>query len=319
MRTMKVCAAGMAGVLLLAGCGQKAATPASEPTPATTATSPTKEAALSPEQLRLMGLQTQTLTAAPLERVSTGQANVLAHDALAQSQADLQSAQAASLQSTAALKRLEGLASTPGALGDDAVEAARRQAHVDTVQVQLARRRLQAQFGDLATQVPGDLLEALADGRAKLLRVVFADSPVGNLPASAIRFVALDAAQGAREWSAQRVWSAPAEAGVPGRSLFAVVEDAGLAEGTRLLATLRLRGTASGVGVPSAAVVTHDGRLWCYVQSGEGQFERRGVDTEHPVADGYAVAEGFKVGEQVVVRGAGLLLAREFGETEGAP
>ena len=126
MRHKSVVAAGLAGALLLAACGQKAAKPVDEATAAAVETSPTTGAALSTEQLRLMGLQTQPLTVATLERVSTGQANVLAHDALAQSQADLQSAQAASLQSTAALKRLEGLASTPGALGDDAVEAARK-------------------------------------------------------------------------------------------------------------------------------------------------------------------------------------------------
>jgi hypothetical protein len=306
-------------VTALAACGQKPSTTGKAETPEAGEPTPAGGAGLSADQVGLMGLETQLLVAAPVERTETGQATVLAHDALAQSLADVQLAMAAVAQSDAALKRAEGLASTPGALGEDTVEMTRRQARVDALQLQLAQRRQQAQFGDLVRTVPGQLAEALADGGAKLVRIVFSGSPTGHIDAGAIRFTALDSAERSRSWTARVAWPAPAEAGVPGRNLYAVIEDPGVAEGSRLLASLTLRSGATGVRVPAAAVVTHDGQLWCYVQTGEGQFERRSVDAAHAAVEGYAVASGFKVGERVVIRGAGLLLAREFGQTEGAP
>jgi hypothetical protein len=84
-----------------------------------------------------------------------------------------------------------------------------------------------------------------------------------------------------------------------------------------MLAIYSRRTPETGVLIPAAAVVTQDGQYWCYLQTGEGEFERIRIDTDHPVSDGYAVAGKLKAGELVVTRGAGILLARELGSSEG--
>jgi hypothetical protein len=204
-------------------------------------------------------------------------------------------------------------------MGLDAVEVARRQAATDAVQVQLAQRKQQAQFGELTRAVPEATSEALADGRMKLVRVLFTGEVPEVLQAGNLRFSGTESAQSARSWKAQALWPAPDEGGVPGRSLFAVVADAGLSEGRRLVAFYAQRTAETGVLVPSSAVVVQDGQLWCYVQDGEDAYQRRRVDAAHATDKGYAQRAGFKAGEQVVIRGAGVLLARERGSVESEP
>jgi hypothetical protein len=63
----------------------------------------------------------------------------------------------------------------------------------------------------------------------------------------------------------------------------------------------------------------HGGELWCFIESTPGHYERKRVSADHPTADGYAQVTGYQAGESVVLRGAGLLLAREFGAAEVAP
>lgn len=311
---------GVLILMILAGCSGQSAAPVSEhDAPAAAAAEEGGSAmrvTLAPEQIALLGLATTGLESAPLEQSTMGQATVLSHDGLAQSLADLRTAQAAATQSEAALARLQGLAATPGALGADALEVARRQASADAAQLQLAKRRQQAQFGQLARAVPAQVVEALADGRMMLARVVFpADVPEAPAAAS-VSLAAVEDSAGTHRWKVSALWPAPAESGTPGRSLFVVIDDYRISEGRRMLAIYSRRTQGTGVRVPAASVIAHEGRFWCYVQVAEGQYERRPIDTAHPVADGYVVAGEWKAGERVVTRGAGVLLAREQGSSE---
>lgn len=308
-------AVAIATLAALVGCSKEAAAPPAT-LAAAEAAAPQQGVKLEPGQIKLAGLETVALQAAPIEQITTGQASVMTHDGLAQSLAEIRAAAATAAQSEAALKRLTGLANTPGAMGADAVDVARRQASVDAAQLQLAQRKQQAQFGELAHAAPASMIEALGDGRMKLVRIVFPPDVPDLIDASAVTLVAAEDPSSTRRWRIRALWSAPAEGGIPGRSLFAVIDDAGLSEGRRLLAMYARRAREMGVLVPSAAVVAHDGQYWCYVQTGEGEYERRSIGTGHAVARGYVVAQGVKLGEQVVVQGAGVLLARELGTAE---
>ena len=320
---MKIAIAGTTplwGVLLvLAACGhQKDADdePRAKDGPAVEVE---KDAPLSASQLQLMGINLEAVTVTTVQEQSQGQAQVMPHDVLAQLLADIAVAEAASSQSTAALKRVQNLAATPGALGADALEQAQRQSRVDAVQLQLTQRKLSAQFGTLPWRTGDSQLEALANGRNKLLQVLLPGVLPTGKAVSGLRFVALDATSADRGIRALQHWSAPVSGGSIGLSLYAVVEGSALAEGTHLVALVDVGKQVIALELPAAAVVVHEGESWCYVQSAPGQFQRRKVDTSHPLQQGYAVLAGFAAGEQVVTRGAGLLLSREFGQQAVEP
>jgi hypothetical protein len=63
--------------------------------------------------------------------------------------------------------------------------------------------------------------------------------------------------------------------------------------------------------VPAAAALAYQGRLWCYVARSADRFERVPLDSEASSTEGYAAGESIKAGDQVVVRGAALLLSLE--------
>ena len=273
-------------------------------------------APLTPAQSKLMGLGVVALVGTTLRDEVQGQAQVLSHEALAQLLADVAGAHSAVQQSSATLQRTLQLAPTAGALGADVLEQAQRQARADALQLQLAQRRLSAQFGGISAALNATQLDAIADGRNKLLHVVLPTAPRSGTSIG-LRFVTLDNGGQPGGWRAVSQWPAPVADGVSGLSLYAVVTGGQLTEGSRLVALAETGSVGKAVRVPGAAVVVHDGESWCYVQTGEGQYQRRRVDTLHPQGDGYAVAEGLRVGDSVVVQGAGLLLAREFGQEAG--
>jgi hypothetical protein len=309
----------LGAALLLGGCGRDHDEDGHPASAAEHQVAGEGNPALTQAQMQLMGLKLATLTLAPVQDQLRGQAQVLGHEGTAQLLADIAAAQAAVQQSAAGLQRARTLDTTPGALGTDVLEQAVRQASADTVQLQLAQRRLSAQLGALPWRAGDATLEAVAEGRSKLVQVVMPGGLPQGKGVSRLQFASLDDAAGSRRWVAAAQWSAPVTGGISGASLLALVNDAGLAEGMRLVAIADVGTQSSALVLPVAALLVHDGESWCYVQTAEGQFQRRRVDTSHPLPQGYAVQQGFTTGEQVVVQGAGLLLAREFGQEAGEP
>ncbi len=103
------------------------------------------------------------------------------------------------------------------------------------------------------------------------------------------------------------------DATLPGATYFYVVSGEGLRAGMRLVGSLSLGGaTREGVFVPESAVVWHGGSAWAYVKEDADTFVRRPVDTSHEMPGGWFTAAGFEAGEEVVVRGAQLLLSEEL-------
>ena len=304
---------------LLGGCTKSAHAPATaEPT----AVRPGLK--LTADEIAKLGVTLAPASPARYLGGIDGFAVVVGRDVIVQAVTDVITARAAAHQSHAALARIERLAGTAGA--DSAVvgETAERQTVADDAAVQLAEAKASSVLGRQSPWTgPGGagLVKALKAGRIDVIRVSF---PLGGFPIDApgrLRLNRLDHRSDASSWPASRIWPAPADASMPGRSYFAVIEHADLAEGERLLAraTDALSPSARvGVLIPASAVVISADKYWCYTKDVNGTFTRIPVDVDRPQAGGYFVHDGIGPGDLVVTSGAGLLLARDTGPAPDA-
>jgi hypothetical protein len=154
-------------------------------------------------------------------------------------------------------------------------------------------------------------LQDLSAGRIKLVRVTF---PLGALPGGIpanLRAAHIGGSKPDKSWKMNKVWDAPADASVPGRSFFALLKGSDAGEGERLLVWAPIGDSVAGVVIPEAAAVMSDGKYWCYIEKKPGNFVKAEIDTARPVPEGYFVTEGVAVGDKVVTTAAGQLLARE--------
>jgi len=270
---------------------------------------------LKPEEVEKMGLVTaeaKTVMHAP-EAIGFGV--VLAHESVATAVAELDTAAATERQSRAALERTQRLAGTAGAMPADTEEGLQRQAAIDQVALELAQRKLSSAFGQNSpwkNQINNPQLRALASGEAKLVRVSFPLGTAIDVPPTSVRLAPINASQGGKSIEAHPVWSAPADASVPGRSYFAFLKSGAFGEGERLLAWVPIGESETGVLVPASAAVISGGKYWCYVEEKPGQFVRSELDPSLATTDGYFVKEGIAAGAKIVTAAAGQLLAREI-------
>ena len=80
-----------------------------------------------------------------------------------------------------------------------------------------------------------------------------------------------------------------------------------------MTAQIPRRDQEAGLLIPSDAVVWYGGERWVYVRDTPGSFIRRPIPREAFQTDkGIIVASGFEAGQQIVVRGAQLLLSQEL-------
>jgi hypothetical protein len=275
---------------------------------------------LKPEEVAGLGITASAAAAVRYQAATSGFGVVLGHDVIAQAVADVATAQAVAAQSRAVLARMQRLAGTPGADSTEARENAARQAAVDAAALRLAKAKSSSVLGQnppWAGREDSKLPEELAEGRAKLVRVTFPLGSVNGRASQRLWLARLGTAGAGERWTAHGVWDAPADAGVPGRSFFALLQGIEVGEGERLLAwTASGSGDSgqaeSGILIPSSAVVASDGRYWYYLERQPGEFARTAMDISRPMADGYFVQGGLKGGDLIVTSAAGLLLAREI-------
>jgi hypothetical protein len=277
---------------------------------------------LKPEDIEHMGIASSAAIAMSRAPEASGFGLVAAHETIAQAVSELVTAAATQRQSQAALARVRRLAGTPGALPADARESAERQATVDEAASLLARERLTATFGQKPPwghRTDSPLLRAIASGETQLVRVTF---PLGALDGDAVpsslRLGHIDDLASGRSWTTSTVWSAPADASLPGSSFFALLAHTTAREGERVVAWASVGERQNGAWVPASAVVIADNKYWCYVELKAGTFVRRPLDTSIPVDAGYFVTAGILPGEQVVTSAAGQLLARETNPATGS-
>jgi len=300
--------AALAALLALCACGKGA--PAADKKEADKDEGP--GITLTEEQSEGLGLQTAKLTPASYRGQLAGYGMVMSFDTIAQSDADTTSAEAAAAQSQAAAARARDLSTgEDAAVSRETYEAAAAKAATDAASVLLARRKADAAFGpDAPWRTPAQrtaILQRLQSGKSVLVKVTF---PIGATVAPQRFNVARMGANG-RSWPTGAVWNAPADAAIPGRSLFALVDGSGLAQGERVIATIPVGAAVAGVLVPRSALVMGESDSWAYLKTGENTYVRSRIDTSRPDGDGYFVSQGFTPGQEVVTTGAGQLYARE--------
>ena len=181
--------------------------------------------------------------------------------------------------------------------------------------VRSLREALRAEWGatlaDLAA-IPGSAgFAPLLEMREVLVQMTV---PSELDRALATRPLTVEPTGGGARAQARLVSAAPAAApGAIGTTWFFRAPAAGLRAGARVTGHLSTgRGKAEGVVVPEKAVVWHAGRPWIYVRREDDHFVRTPVSASRLVAGGWFNAEGLKVGDEVVVTGAQLLLSEEL-------
>jgi hypothetical protein len=273
------------------------------------------------EQQKL-GIEVAAIAAAQFQSSIEGPARVLDARAVVAAMADLGKAEADSRTSQAGLQRARQLNRLDKAVSAETLEAAERDAAAAEAELRVARARAVLEFGARAPWLDGarreQLIAALATGATLLVSASF-PSGLGAAEPSALTLrrigasVAHEGHSAAAVWTATEVWLGPADPGVPGPTLLALLPaPSELAYGERLMASVGSGPSLTGALVPLSAVVLAGGEPWCYVQVEQG-FERRRVSLSRPLPQGYFAETGFAPGERVVVAGAGLLLAREVG------
>jgi multidrug efflux pump subunit AcrA (membrane-fusion protein) len=203
----------------------------------------------------------------------------------------------------------------------EAQETAERQAAVDHAAFVLAERRLTAAYGQNAPwkeNYTSPLLASLAGGDTKLARATFPLGALGSTLPGKLRLTRIGATPAAKSIETLAVWSAPADATIPGRSFFAILKGGDASEGERLIAHAAVGAAENGVVVPYTATVISAGKYWCYVEEKPGHFVRTEIDPGTTTDEGYFVKEGIAPGAQVVTTSAGLLLARETNPSSAA-
>src|SRR5450631_2387992 len=329
---------GRGGVVIAAGCmllgachggstPGDAASAATETRPASAAKTPDQAetaaqgVTLSPDQIEKMGLVTQPAQAVEYAEEAAGYGVVLGHDAIAQGAAELISAQATVRQSRSTLARAQKLAGTPGAVSADVEEAAAQKAAVDAAALTLTTEHLSSTLGMNPPWKSADkssTLRELANGRIKLLRATFPLGALSGGTPTSLRAARIGATAPAAGWKLRAIWDAPADASIPGRSFFALLQGSDAGEGERLRVWAPTAQPQAGVLIPTAAAVMSDGKYWCYIEKKPGTFVRTEIDTSRLMADGYFVTEGVGVGEKVATTAVGQLLAQESGAGAGS-
>ena len=309
--------AARAALLLLSACG-KGSAPAADKKEEAKDEGP--GITLTEDQSEGLGLETAKLVTASYRGALTGYGIVTAFDAIAQSDADLASAEASAAQSQAATARAKDLSTgEDAAVSRETYEVAAAKSATDATAVLLARRKADAAFGTAAPWRGGAqraaILARLQSGKSVLVKVTF---PIGTT-VTAQKFAISRMGSGGKSWNTGAVWDAPADVTIPGRSLFALVDGSDLAQGERVIATIPTGAPLTGVLVPRSALVMGEGDSWAYLKTGEFTYVRSRIDTTRSENDSYFVTQGFTPGQEVVTTGAGQLYAREMNpSTEAA-
>jgi hypothetical protein len=196
-------------------------------------------------------------------------------------------------------------------------EAAERQSATDDAQLLLAERQEVVVFGSQAPWASAHrdttVIAELSAGRAVLIKATFPLDSLGAVRPAELSVTHLGARQGLVAWTTRRVWGAPADPTIPGEAFFAILRGSDLQPGEHVLVTAPTGPSVDGVRIPSEALLLSNEHTWCYLETSSRSFRRLRLDLNRPLSDGYFVAAHPSFVRSVVVRGTGLLLARELG------
>lgn len=237
----------------------------------------------------------------------------------AAARADRESAQAQAEASRAQYERNRVLFEDDRNVSQKSLQDARAVMQTDHAKLQAAEAAqdnldatLRQQFGDAlasaATAPVSDLFQQLLTGRAVVLRVTLP----ANDGAPAPVHITVDGPDG-QPVSARRLSASPqGDPAIQGNPYF-YVAGSPLPVGTRTTAHVSLGDkSTSGVLIPESAVVWYGGQPWIYVRTAADRFTRRYAPSAWAIDHGFVATSGFRAGDNVVIRGAQLLLSEEL-------
>jgi hypothetical protein len=272
--------------------------------------------ALSQDETVRLGIETVPARRATYTPQVRGYGMVISLATIAQADFDYRTAEAAVTESQATLQRTERLFAEH-ALSQQAVDAARHRATADMAEMVLADRKEAALFGQNSPWrgPPRNeaLIDNLATGKSTLIQATFPLGIAFAAPPRLLTVARLDPQPGQKSWSSQMIWEGPAEPAIPGRNFFGFVDHSDLALGEHVLVFAPIGAPQQGISVPTDAVILSEGKPWCYVEISPQHFRRVPIDLRLELPDGYFVVQGIAPNEPIVIKGTGLLLAREFG------
>ena len=193
----------------------------------------------------------------------------------------------------------------------EVVESATAKAEAYQAALMLARRKAEAALGRGAPALAA-VRARLASGASVLVRATFPMGALGNEMPRQLQVTRLGPER--QTWTARSLWEAPADPSFPGRGFYVLVDGSTLAQNEHVTVEVPVGAAAAGVTVPADALVYGQNQAWAYVEREAGKFERVGIDPAKAVAGGYFLPAqaGVRPGQAMVVKGAGLLLAREL-------
>jgi hypothetical protein len=227
---------------------------------------------------------------------------------------DLSTAEATYAVSSNELARLKTL-DAQGNISARALQAAEAAEVKDRMALQSAKDHLTLAWGTRVANraASSDFVQALTALRIVLVRV---DIPAGEAPAAVptgARIVRLSGDSANAEFLGTASGVDPQ---VQGHGFIFVVPKnrARFLAGEAVTAYLTIPGEPlKGVVIPRDAVVRTEGKGWVYVLNDNGEsFTRTEIPLDHPVDDGWFVANGVAPGQHVVVTGAQVLLSEEL-------
>ena len=268
---------------------------------------------LDPETQQRMGLKTAPLEAMQLKPEVKAFGRVLDPAPLATMMTDLASARAQLEASSKEAARLKLLHDQNQNASTRTLEAAEAVVQRDKIALHAAELRLLTSWGREVMQRP-DLdvfIHSLAAQETALVRI---DVPAtekleANPTAARVSLLASPEASIEAEFVSATVAADPQLAG---RGYLFLLKTNSITANSIVTAWLTVPGEPEqGVLVPRDAIVRHEGEAFVYVQGGADKFERKEIELEHPLAQGWFV-ENLKPGMKIVITGAQQLLSEEL-------
>jgi len=262
---------------------------------------------------KLIKLEFAHPVVAQWEPVVTGYGRVVDPAPLISAATDLATAKANAAASDREYARLKTLAEQNNA-SVRALEAAQLAAQNDHLALAAARAKFAGDWGSaLAGRADlAELVQQFAERKQSLVRLTLpAGENLADMPAATMLTVFPD-----------ELHLIPAELldgglGVDpqteGQIFLFLVKDRALPLGASVTGQLNRTGQAlSGLVLPAAAVLRHEGLGWVYVQTAPEAFTRREVPLDRPTESGWFVTGGFSATNVLVSVGAQTVLSTEL-------
>ncbi|MBI3358419.1 MAG: hypothetical protein HY037_02355 [Nitrospirae bacterium] len=269
---------------------------------------------LNPEDQEHAGLKVVALEAAQMAPEVKGYGQVLDPGPLLSLIAERETAKAALKASAKEFERLKTLYAQEQNISARALETAEAAMKRDQILIASIQGRMIISWGKIIAQKSetDPFVHWLNAQEGALARI---DLPLGESLESAptAGHLALAAAE-EHKVPAEFLGMAPnADAQMPGISFLFLLEHHPFPIGAPVTGWVVTSGAPqSGVTVPRAALVRHEGDVFVYIKTGDTTFERRAIALGHPMEDGWWVGNGLKPKEQVVIVGAQQLLSEEM-------